>query len=409
MIVNNKFPGYFDSNFNFNNIVYPSKADTVDKLKNMNCNGDIMLEPRLQEYLKKRKFYKENNVEPCISPEKEYQISNTDLKILRNFLRGRKDIYETKTYNKIVEQKKNKTRHFPSREFRDDPRVPKIEKIKKQHKDAPVNMGMFAPDNGGRYYENPTKSENAILDSRDFPKFEYDGNGFNPNETKFNPRIDPRIEPGLEKQNKYNSQYRVEPDPYKRTTDSDPRNKYIITDLSKSNNKHGHKHKHDHGKNRMPSNNDQYSDYDDLNAYRDYNLIDPNEVLAPQTRYGNDLLPTYSSASEMDLDNKMVIPNMASKSKKDLGSGSYRFESYFGKGGQRDSELENDLVRGMPSSRPKNRSYGYRNTQENYFDYLEEDFQSISGSVEPWTRGGEATRLDNKNPAKNREYNREVR
>ena len=408
MIVNNKFPGYFDPNFNFNNIVSPSKADLVDKLKNMNCSGDIMLEPRLQEYLKKRKFYKENNVEPCISPEKEYQISSTDLKILKSFLQGQRNIYETKTYNKLIEPRQSKhssnqknKKYFPSREFRDDSRVPNIDKLKHSNKDTPSNMGMFAPDKGGRHYENPIKSENAILDSRDFPKYEYDGNGFNPNETKFNPRIDPRIEAGIEKQNKYNSQYRVEPEPYQRKTDPDPRNKYIITDLAKS--------KHEHGKNYVPSNGKTYSGYDDLNAYTDYNLIDLNEKLSPQTRYGNDLLPTYSSASEMDLDNKLVIPSLASNSKKDLNSGSYRFESYYSRGSTRDSELENDLVRGMPSSRPKNKSYGYRNPQENYFDYIDEDYQNSSNSVEAWQRGGEATRLDNKNAAKNRVYNREVR
>ena len=74
----------------------------------------------------------------------------------------------------------------------------------------------------------------------------------------------------------------------------------------------------------------------------------------------------------------------------------------------RDSELEADLIKGMPSSRVKNRSYGYRNPQENYFDYIDEDYQSPDTSVQSWVRGGESTRLENKNPAKNRVYNRVV-
>jgi hypothetical protein len=61
----------------------------------------------------------------------------------------------------------------------------------------------------------------------------------------------------------------------------------------------------------------------------------------------------------------------------------------------------------MPSSRPHNRSYGYRNPQENYYDYLDPDFQNPE-LIEPWIRGGEATRTDNKNPAKNKVYNRVV-
>ena len=213
---NNNFSQYFDSDFNFNNIVYPSKLEMVDKLKYMSCDGNIMLEPRLQEYLKKRKFYKDNDIEPCISPEKEYQITSTDLKILRKYLGGDKNIYETKKFNKLVEQK-DKKRYFPSKGLRNDPRVPQIEKQKNKTRETPINMGMFAPEFGGRHYENPIRNDNAILDARDFPTFdnepknaEFDGNGFNLNETRFNPRIDPRIEPGIEKHNKYNSQYRKE-------------------------------------------------------------------------------------------------------------------------------------------------------------------------------------------------------
>jgi hypothetical protein len=305
---------------------------------------------------------------------------------------------------------------------------------------VPMNMGMFAPEKGGRHYENPVISDTAMLDARDFPSMDssqssqssylnvepqnvkphinlYDGNGFDLNQTRFNPRIDPRIEPGIEKNNKYNSQYRVEPqnvhsshffgtsskdaepNPYQRKTDQDPRNKYILTDLSKR--------EHGHGKNYFPSNEKSYSVYEP-NAYTDYNLINPNEKLAPQTRYGDDLMPTYSSMSEMDMDNKMVIPNIASRSKKELNSGTYRFEPYLVKGVKRDSEMEDELVRGMPSSRVHNRSYGYRNPQENYFDYIDEDYQNPKNSCEGWIRGGEPTRLDNKTAAKNRFYSREV-
>src|SRR5438309_11870462 len=94
-----KYSNYFDSNFNFNNIVYPSKAELVDKLMNVNCKGDIMLEPRLQEYLKKKKFYKENDIEPCVTPEQEYQITDFDRKVLKAFLKGRKDLYNNKEFN----------------------------------------------------------------------------------------------------------------------------------------------------------------------------------------------------------------------------------------------------------------------------------------------------------------------
>jgi hypothetical protein len=393
----NKYSSYFNNNFNFNNIVQPSKSELDDNRKNMTCDGNIMLEPRLQEYLKKKRFLKQNTIEPCISPEKEFQITSDDIRLLKRFLRGDRNIYDKDKYNSIISSK-NEKQYFPSKNLRNDPRVPDIEKLKVK-KNTPANMGMFVPEGGGRYYENSSGiDDNKIIDSRDFPKFVYDGSGFNLNETRFNPRIDPKIEPGIEENNKYDSQYRIPPDPYKREVDPDPRNKYILTDLSKKSHKH---------KNQKSIINKTYDEYDNMNSYKDYNLIDQNEKIIPQTRYGDDIMPSFSSTSEMDMDNKLVIPNIASKAKKELNSGNYRFETYFGRGGSRDTELESDLVRGMPSSRPHNRSYGYRNPQENYYDYLDPDFQNPE-LIEPWIRGGEATRTDNKNPAKNKVYNRVV-
>lgn len=373
--------------------------ELVDKLKYMTLDGDIMLEPRLQEYLKKKLYYKTHlDVQACISPEVEYQITPQDKKILRDFLKGDKKIYDPKRLEKYA-PRAQKSRQFPSSSFREDSRVPDIEKCMKKP-EKPVNRGMFVPDKNERYYEQPADQDNKMLDSRDFPAFVYDGRGFDPNENKFNPRIDPKIDAGIEKFNKYQSQFRIPPTPMS-NPDPDPRNKYIIADL----NKKQRSNRHQHGANSEPT---QYSQYDDMQTYKNYQLIDDRDKNKMNERYGNELTPSFNSASEMDLDNKIVIPNMASKSKKDLNCGNYRFESYYGQNICRDTDLESDLVRGMPKSRPHNRSYGYRNPAENYYDYIDEDFQNPDNSVLPFTRGGEATRLDNKNPAKNRVYNRQV-
>ena len=63
--------------------MHHSKLELIDKEKNMLLSGDVMLEPRLQEYLKKKTFYRKNNVDPCIAPELEYQITPFDKKILK--------------------------------------------------------------------------------------------------------------------------------------------------------------------------------------------------------------------------------------------------------------------------------------------------------------------------------------
>jgi len=107
---------------NFSNRIYPSKEELVDKLKNMRCDGGIMLEPRLQEYLKKKKYYKQNNIEPCISLEREFQISHRDKRALRAFLRGNKNIYTDKRFgfdSKRRNSKIDRKKYFPSKAFRD--------------------------------------------------------------------------------------------------------------------------------------------------------------------------------------------------------------------------------------------------------------------------------------------------
>lgn len=397
-------------NFNFTNIVPQSNQRSNDRLSDMACNNNIMLEPRLQEYMKKKRYYKDNQIEPCITPEKEFQITPMDIRIMKQFLKGNRKIYDKKTYNKML-PKNCPTPRFPSEDFKDDPRVPKIEKSKQKYP-CPTNRGMFGNENNDRHYEDPIEREPRMIDARDFPEM---GRGFDLNSTRFNPRLDPKIDPGIEKHPKEQSQFYLPPNPpkcqqqtwpnndpeeseYRLTSQQrkqqrqkhtcedatqDLRNKYMVGDLSTGNRQY------------LPDDNGKFE------------FVDKTDYTGDS--YCAENAPTYGGVSEMDLDNKMVIPSVGSKSRRDMGSNNYRLETYFApdnKRQKRDTEVEADLIRGMPSYRPKNKSYGYRNPDENYFDYIDEDFRY--DSVEPWERGGIATRLDNKSLAKNRKYEREI-
>src|SRR5690349_15473154 len=110
-MANKKIYENFDANFT--NIV-PGSESTRNT---MMCDGNIMLEPRLQEYLRKKQYYKANDIEPMISLEKEYQITQTDIKLLRSFLSGKRDIYSRDNYNQTL-QTKTKKAYFPSKDFR---------------------------------------------------------------------------------------------------------------------------------------------------------------------------------------------------------------------------------------------------------------------------------------------------
>lgn len=377
----NKYSKYFNSDFNFNNIVPSQKWEMVNKLQNMNCSGDIMLEPRLQEYLKKKKFYKENTIDPCISPEQEFQITSFDKRILKSFLRGKRDFYENKNYNKLLKGN-NKQRYFPSSNFKEDPRVPQIDKKNKKNDDEPINRGMFVPEKGRRYYEDPVNDNNNIMDSRDFPDIMFQNNLNN--------------EVSTYQDNNYNSDFNhiINSNNKKNRNNNDPRNKYIISDLSNNSCKNNKSETHS-----QPEKN--YYD----RSYTNYTQIDKNDIKSYQKRYGEDLVPTYSNASEMDLTNKKVIPNVASKSKKELNPSNYRLDNYFNQNHLINTEIESDLLKGSQGSRPRNRSYGYKNPEENYFDFVD---PCIKQNVEPWERGGIPTRLENKLSAKNTKYDREV-
>lgn len=383
---NHEYSKYMDPQFNYNNVVYPTKEEVVDKLKNMRCDGNIMLEPRLQEYLKKKKYYKEMNVKPCVSPEKEYQITNRDKKMLKEFLKGDTEIYD-QNHPKFNYKRRTRTPHkkcFDSKYLLKDPRVPKLnhpEMVK------PANMGMFVPERGETFYEGPLRDVDPVMDSRDFT-----GDGFSLNETRFDPRVDPRMYPGQENQNKYTSQFKVESglmdDPRigrknREISDPDPRNRNIISDLGQGDCNSSYKPWTPQG----PGNVDNYQFLEKEGSGR---VIDELFQDLEPSRYGAPPQPKAGKKAELDYNSGRYIPDINVKHDKDLSSYDYRMTDFF----NTKNVTEAGMVNGMPTRTQK--SYGYRNPEEHYFQYLDPNFQNADNTVEPWgPRGGDSSRLAN--------------
>lgn len=334
-----KYSKYIDQQFSYDNKVnYPSKVDLVDLLKYQRKDGTIMLEPRLQEYIKKKSYYKHNSIEPCIKPEIEFCITDRDKRIIKDFLKGKTDIYTPtgSAMNHLKKDRSYRKQHFPSRTFRDDDiRVQKIQKLKTDK--TPINRGMFVPDHSdGRFFEDPVDDSIQILDARDF-KDTKTGEGWKLDQSRYNPAIDPKIDSGRPDRNKYTSQYR----------------------------------------------------------------IDPLKEQKKCASYGTYATPNFSGISDMDTDLKIVIPTVASNSKRDLSTYDYKMNSYMTEQKPiRDAEFETTLLRGMPIHTKK--SYGYRNPEEHYYEYIDDDFQNADNTVLPFPRGGEGTRHNNKKTAKQR-------
>lgn len=372
-----EFSHFIDNGFSFNGIVYPSKEKLVDMTKNARCAGEsIMLEPRLQEYLKKKKYYKDNNIGPCISLEKEFLIGDRDRRVLRAFFKGNNMYGEQGVAVKHFKEDNNnkKKQYFPSKEFRNDPRVPKISTNNKQTQ-VPVNRGMFAPDKGNLHYEDEDfamcDDKNLMMDARDLNSTI---SGFDIDGTRFDPRNDPRIYPGKEKYNKYTSQYRIDP--------------YPNNELKKRRKKREQK---------MPDNVGAPVNLSGNSNMKPYRLFDGEPLKGG--RYGAFDEPTFSEKSDMDTMYKTVTPKLSSNSKREQSTYDYTMGGNISNKKQvRDSEFESSLLRGMPSNTRK--SYGYRQPDEQYFQYIDPDFNDEEHVVEPWIRGGESTRRNNKALAK---------
>jgi len=161
-----------DYDFNYNGKINFEKKTIHDKyeaqIEKINnavfLDGTMSLEPRLQEYLKKKIFYKREGFEPHIKLSKTYQITPQDRIAMKNFLNGKTNIYtkgnyNTQQQNKIPEKKFT----FLADQLKHDKRVPKIDYMPNKYKNIKEikTMGMFGE-------EVPCNEISDIIDARDF-------------------------------------------------------------------------------------------------------------------------------------------------------------------------------------------------------------------------------------------------
>lgn len=354
---NTPWSKYIDRDFSYSNIVQPQKSnDSFESImiQALDCN-QLSLEPRLQEYIRKRKFYAENNIQVEVPIEKEFQITNNDLKIIKAFFQGRRDMYEqgNKEFNELNKNKKKKKQYFESKSYRDDD--PRVQKINPIRKDKPANLGMFVPDDGDYYYESDIRDVDEIMDYRDLSDT---NKNINKRHNKhFNSRLNPYIDSRTYDKSELLSQYKVNRPSKYDDYGRDPRNRYTVNELENNNLE--------------------------------------SENIKTHTRYGETARPSRSGKSRMDKDNKR------SMSTQDYVFGLNKKKTL------RNADCETELMRGVPHHTLK--TCGYRNPQEHYFDYIDDDLQNPDDSTfELGPRGGASTRLTNRVTARPRSYTREI-
>ena len=103
-------------------------------------NQELTLEPRLREYIKKKKYYKDNNIEPQIPIEKHYMISDEDKRLIKDYFKNNSNnnnaVYSYENKNKYMDLVKPEKHKFNSYNIQDDPRFLNLKKKMERDQEA---------------------------------------------------------------------------------------------------------------------------------------------------------------------------------------------------------------------------------------------------------------------------------
>jgi hypothetical protein len=139
-----------------------------------NQNDELMIEPRLTEYIKKKKFYKENRIDSEFL-DKQFSITKGDIVKINEYLKGNKSALNSNknSYDDFIDPSKAS---FPSSEFKKDPRFDRIKAKQQKESDANEQRHDYnVISKSYDMYRNDRPFASAIGD--DFRKSE-----FNPND-----------------------------------------------------------------------------------------------------------------------------------------------------------------------------------------------------------------------------------
>jgi hypothetical protein len=318
-------------------------------LNKYECSNGVCLEPRLQAYIEKKRYYKKHtDIHPQIKPEQEYAITQEDLRRVKKWLNGERDIYNA---NNNTNTKQTQNTH-------DEP-VPKFDFDPEQVYKSDVRYQRFA--------KKMAKIEEASKQRNN------QSNLSNEFEDAWKPLLD---------ENMYKSHSYV-PDERNFITGSNSShintpNKYRVD--KPSYNKQPHK---------SPS-----IDYKNRIHYMQPNL-DHNphieNIIGQLDTYENKINKTYQHRSEMDTETKINVPVINCNNKKNINTSSYRSMPYMGRG-EGIRNIDSEILMQNGSLTRTGKSFGYFNPVENYYDYISREVQDPDHVV---FERANSTRLDN--------------
>lgn len=339
----------------------------------------ITLEPRLQEYLKKKETYKKYQIKPTVPLDTEFGITSEDKKKLKMFKRNDREMYNDNNLgnNQVCNQNISLAsmnvnsmldEQFGGGFLTETIKDKKFDKMFKKHKNIKK--------------QEEVKKNSILRNQQANQTNDYGSNGWLEGEDDI---VDGRYFSSDYRRNE-NNQSVSQQDPTRRQYAEQKYNNPYELNQKK------------HIKPKI-SYNQQLHYKDSLDELAQNYSSDVNQIIGDYKSYGQQISHQYQQSSDFDHKHKINIPTVTTRGKRDINSSCYKPMPYMGYGDKiRNVENETEIQRGMPVRTPK--SYGYTNSFENQFQYISDDIQSSDHTVLPFPRGGYGTRQYNRENVK---------
>lgn len=335
-----------------------------------------ILEPRLMEFINKKKYYKKNHIIPSISLEKEYNISKNDIKIIKDFYNGKTNI---NYHQDLIDPLQSSSFESSKYNLSQDPRLKKVEQKQQKDKEANsmrLNFSNLNLNSNQNYMQTNLDTRPANFSHKVIKASQ---NKYNPNKNFFDDNINADAELNISRNNSINSR-----------------------DCFKDEKWNPHKIQQN-----TPS---KIPDYKGRLNWADNNYVnnfdnDIDNIVKKIDNYRIDNYKEDIKESYIDDENKVYISGMKCKNNRGNTNNYMERSIMTGKKGG-DIEIDNYIRvgEGFGNTQSK-KSIGYPSTYEHNFQYISNDMQIPEHTV--MDRVGIATRTFNKTNGKAK-YEREI-
>jgi hypothetical protein len=366
--------------------------------------GSIQLEPRLQEYLRRKRFNEENDIEPPVPEEKEFCVTPYDLKIIKRHKQGKEKVYTSKRLAKDPHFVKPSNDGFEEanndNDFKKDPRYLRLQRKMQSHKNATNQIRNFEGmdedykifHQSNPYDLKPEKRPNRISKPYDDPlNDDLNDNSYDGPNDPYDDRVmmdsrDLVLAPSR---------------PVRKTTRTNRRdadNQYI-----QNRNANQDRGQYCYNPNQRSSNPSAYHHIpkityhqrlaqgrEEINGGLQHSR-DVSDVIGNLDSYNKHLNSTYDYVqSDADLDTRTFTPGARTSTRRETAS-TYQSVPFGYGNGLPDVSLEDSLRGGIRDSSRK--SIGFKNPFEHQFDYISSDISDSRHTVQMWPQ---STRGENK-------------